>query len=631
MKDFRRLRSISSCFSVWALSMGSQSFADGTRPYVRNVSFVLTVNKDNLFQETMTEDIKILTQAAVQQFGQISLPINEHFNSVDILEAMTIKPDGRTEPVPKESVLVSTSPEASTLSMFEADVKVRTVVFSDVAVGDTVHFITRITQKASYLPGGFSLYWIVPPSENFGGYDISLDTPEQTVTHDAVRGFDERIDIGDGRRRHFWSLPPQSFRAEEPDSVSPLDRDPYVVISTYADDAAFGHAFLIGAEHASEPTPAIRALADKLTRGLTDRREIARAIFDYVSKNIRYMAIFLGSGGWVPHQAQSIIDNKYGDCKDHVTLMRALLAAKSIDADYVLINTSAVYKEIAVPAPILYNHAIVYLPEFDLYVDPTSPVSDFQSLPEGDADKSVLRVGKHGVMRSRTPPISMEANRLSIKADVVIGSDGTATGESTIEASGQTALELREAGLRASMQGAEAYVKQRLRSLNWHGTGTLELHDPTDHLEPYIVKTKFHLTNRFFGEGENRNAIPIGPLLAEPVSTRIIAFIRDDRTQDFVCKAGTYNVSIDVHFPDGRTLASTPKDVAVSASFLTYKATYLLADQVLHLERSFTSNVRGQSCSAGMAQALAPVASAAARDFGTRLDIVESAERRSNP
>ncbi|WP_163602946.1 transglutaminase domain-containing protein, partial [Klebsiella pneumoniae] len=67
----------------------------------------------------------------------------------------------------------------------------------------------------------------------------------------------------------------------------------------------------------SEAVPEVRRQADLITSGITDRREQARAIFDWVSRNIRYFGIFLGNGGYIPRSAATVLVDKYGDCKDH--------------------------------------------------------------------------------------------------------------------------------------------------------------------------------------------------------------------------------------------------------------------------------------------------------------------------
>ncbi len=64
---------------------------------------------------------------------------------------------------------------------------------------------------------------------------------------------------------------------------------------------------------------------------------------DWVRKNIRYVAVYVGAGGVVPHSAQAVLDNRYGDCKDHVALLEALLKAVAIESSPALINAGNAY------------------------------------------------------------------------------------------------------------------------------------------------------------------------------------------------------------------------------------------------------------------------------------------------
>jgi hypothetical protein len=53
------------------------------------------------------------------------------------------------------------------------------------------------------------------------------------------------------------------------------------------------------------------------------------------------VAIFLGNGGYEPHDAATVLENRYGDCKDHVALLEALLKAKGIASVPVLVGSSS--------------------------------------------------------------------------------------------------------------------------------------------------------------------------------------------------------------------------------------------------------------------------------------------------
>ena len=48
-------------------------------------------------------------------------------------------------------------------------------------------------------------------------------------------------------------------------------------------------------------------------------------LYHWVSRNIRYVALNIDVGGFVPRPAQAVLEHRYGDCKDHVVLLEAAL------------------------------------------------------------------------------------------------------------------------------------------------------------------------------------------------------------------------------------------------------------------------------------------------------------------
>ena len=128
-----------------------------------------------------------------------------------------------------------------------------------------------------------------------------------------------------------------------------------------------------------------------------------------MSANIRYVSIVLDHGGYVPHSSDSILAARYGDCKDHVTLLEALLATKKICGSAALVqatNSYVVPKTVVIGA---FNHAITYLPDFDLFVDSTPGSLPFGILTPNEAGKQALIVdngrGKSELRRLPTPTV----------------------------------------------------------------------------------------------------------------------------------------------------------------------------------------------------------------------------------
>ena len=90
------------------------------------------------------------------------------------------------------------------------------------------------------------------------------------------------------------------------------------------------------------------------------------------------MSVTLESGGFVPHPAEEVLANEYGDCNDLAILLEALLRAAGIESAPALINLGDSYtlSTIGVSSPL--NHVITYLPTLDLYA--TGPPSSTFSL-----------------------------------------------------------------------------------------------------------------------------------------------------------------------------------------------------------------------------------------------------------
>jgi len=89
---------------------------------------------------------------------------------------------------------------------------------------------------------------------------------------------------------------------------------------------------------AVSPT-APREQTDMKGNGLTTDEEKIRAIYEYVSQEIRYVSLSFGVTRYAPHPAGTVLANQYGDCKDKHTLLAAMLGAAGIEAWPVLANT----------------------------------------------------------------------------------------------------------------------------------------------------------------------------------------------------------------------------------------------------------------------------------------------------
>src|SRR6185312_16035498 len=89
----------------------------------------------------------------------------------------------------------------------------------------------------------------------------------------------------------------------------------------------------------SEGPADIAGESRSLTNTNADFMERIQKIATFMQTQIRYVGIEIGIGGYMPHPAEEIFRNRYGDCKDKVTLMVSMLDAVGVRATWVMVDT----------------------------------------------------------------------------------------------------------------------------------------------------------------------------------------------------------------------------------------------------------------------------------------------------
>ncbi|HEX3577836.1 MAG TPA: DUF3857 and transglutaminase domain-containing protein [Thermoanaerobaculia bacterium] len=210
------------------------------------------------------------------------------------------------------------------------------------------------------------------------------------------------------------------------------------------DDVATWYASLTADRIAT--TPAIAAKAHELTAGKTSTFDKAAAIGAFTQHDVRYVAIEIGIGGYQPHHAGDILTNHYGDCKDKVTLMRALLREAGVNSNYVLATTERRTVEPSFASVDGFNHVIVAIPLGAdapnlpavinhprlgkvLLFDPTSEMTPIGSLPEYLQNNELLVVTPEGGTVIHVAPAGAEDNKLTVAAKLTLDPAGALHGD----------------------------------------------------------------------------------------------------------------------------------------------------------------------------------------------------------
>jgi hypothetical protein len=576
----------------------SSASTNAAPPFTLEIKGHLTIRDDRTATGVTTKRIKLLSQGAIQTLSQQEVQFVEGMEALETVEAFTEKADGRRVRVAPANII--TRDAASGLqATYASDLKIRTFIFPDVAVGDTLVMTLKSDISRNVFAGQFTDFDVFPASASVSSVQYTIDAP--TNLDLAVRatgnGASDRTEIVRGVRRHIVEITGAAYRPEEPGATSPFDRAPYMAVSTFHSYEELGVAYGKTALPQSKVTSEIRVLAEEITRGITDRRAQAGAIDAWVKENIRYVAIYLSIGRVVPHDAVTVLRNKFGDCKDKVTLMAALLAAKGIASEAALINVGTAYSLPEPPTLAVLNHVIVYLPEFDLYDDPTVNLASFGTLSPASYDKPVVRVSATGARLTRTPPMRLEDHTVRVKTILQFAADGTISGQTEESSTGILATGMRYAGSLVQQAGQETAVQRQLQVYNTPGSGHFELGRSAELHDPAIIKNEFKLNNRFKPPSPAGVAvIPVGM----PFSVRLGNFLfgarLSGRQSAFVCLAGSQSEDIEATFDPGLPMPVPLPGASIDNAFFTYRSTYSIDNRKLNIHREFISRVSRQVC-----------------------------------
>ncbi len=292
---------------------------------------------------------------------------------------------------------------------------------------------------------------------------------------------------------------------------------PYLHVSTYASwhDVAVWYWHLIQDQLTGDEE--IRRTARALLApGMSDRDKV-RAVHAFVVENTRYVGLEFGIHGYKPYKVTQVLARRFGDCKDKASLMLALLRELGVPSELVLVRTRRGGRLDPTPASLaIFDHAIVYVPGLDLYLDGTAEFSGMSELPSEDQGVMVLRVGPNGGALAETPVLPASASRVERRWDITLEAGGDAKVGETLSIRGQAAPNWRE---HYQSPGERADRYGRVWSGRFPGARltAVDMPDIGDRDAPVVVKASAVVPH--FGQ-------PRGSVLELPASGRDSDFVR---------------------------------------------------------------------------------------------------------
>lgn len=346
-------------------------------------------------------------------------------------------------------------------------------------------------------------------------------------------------------------------------------------------------------------TSEIAARARELVGNESDFTARVEKIAEFLQREIRYVGIEIGIGGYQPHPAAEVFHDRYGDCKDKATLLIAMLNSIGVHATYVLVDTRRGFVDAAVPS-IDGNHAIaaIEVPEgytdarlktivktrngqHFLIFDPTNQYVPLGLLPtylQGSIGTLVNGANSQAVQLPVVPPDGDVTERVG---QLQLAADGALQGSVTETRVGASSGRERNYFAENTEKERREYVERRLRQDFSEFQLKSESAENVQNLEEKFV-VKYQLSAPEYAKtagnlllvrprvvGSDAEALNEDPR-KYPIDLRVVGIERD-----------TFDISV----PPGFVVDEVPDPMKIDVGFATYSSEVKVDQNVLRYSR----------------------------------------------
>ena len=363
--------------------------------------------------------VKITGKRGIQDFGEIVIPFSTEHQKLKILYAYTITPDGKILKPGKRAINTVYPPFVSEAPIY-SDLKYRTISMPGVRVGSVIKYAYVLKTVKPYMKNQF---WetdylqdeypvkeavfkaLIPKGKYFRFKTYNMSEKESQPLKKDLGKFVELSWV-------VKNVPPIVKEPSMPPFEEVAKRVAITSLKSWQEVAKWYSDL---AKEAVKPDKFVRETTLKVVKGKKTEKEKIKAIYNFVAQNIRYVGMEFGINGYKPHKASEILRNRYGDCKDHATLLIAMLKVIGVKGYPVLIPTlSRANMDPEMPMPTAFNHEIAAIKWKGkwFFMDTTSDFVPFGYLPPSDQGRRVLIVDveKERGTVAETPVFPPDAN-----------------------------------------------------------------------------------------------------------------------------------------------------------------------------------------------------------------------------
>ena len=554
-----------------------------------------TVNVDARGRYTETVELvsRIANEYGADRFGRHSFDHKITQESLKVVAAYNILPDGKIVRLAPDWIKKN-NPKDKNGRNFNDD-HTTTIAFPRVMVGSRLYSKRILTHFKPEKPDEFVMGFRISPHMIKEDYVTTLTAPKSLKLLVNQRGFEGGIIAESATSVTFrFHIKQTTAHKEEAGSTSYDDFAPFLIFTQAESYLDIGRIYHRSAAPKARVTPEIRKLALALTAESQSNEDKARQLYLWVAKNIRYISTTVDDGGLVPREAGYILRNRFGDCKDHVVILEALLRAVGIESTAALVNLGDAFE--LPPGPAAHgplNHVISYIPSLDLYLDSTARFVPFGKLDDQVLDKPTILVALNRY--GHTPKMRAENNTMTSNTAMTVSADGSIQGANTTLMTGTIEVNSRLARFHGQSEPMENTVSGLLYRFNEIGSGNITFTPPKDIEKTYEVGSTFTLDSIADLSKLGAFSLPIG-LAPGHIAEMTIYKPLEKRDFPFICDSHTVEDNYTLKLPDNITINALPSDVNYKTRHVHYVSSYALLDNTLTVRRKVMFQYPSRKC-----------------------------------
>lgn len=436
--------------------------------------------------------IKIFNERG-RSFASRSIPYREGYQEVKIIFANTVKPDGKVVALDEKDIQ-----DSSEYAGYEFYTDIKVKKFTMPAVEDDC-IIEYAFETKNLKPVLSFDYFNVFLCQNL--YPMEEDVMEIVLPANIELKYKKfntaltpEIIIDGNKKKYIFINTKQKEIIPESRMPSLLDRNTFPQLSVWTlnswDVISKWYIDLFKEQMKSDSE--LNDYTKQLIAGKNTDEEKINAIFNFVSQNIRYIAVLLGPHTHKPHQANEIFRKRYGDCKDKTVLLLTMLKIAGIEGMPALVPANSKYFDDSIPSFSAFNHVIAVVPFRDKYfwLDATNEVAAYDSTPFPLPTKVFLIKDDGSYRFIKTPALDNKNDYYNIDVKYIIDREGNATIDYHQECFGKAAESIRYSLKYSPPEQRKKYFENRGIEVK-----ELNLSSFTDTRKPFEIKLSGTLKN----------------------------------------------------------------------------------------------------------------------------------------